>query len=65
MEAFTDHNLPVIDLLPQFMLGLLIISLFELAWVHFRLRQAKLGEYAMAFKAMGFRDFEILGANNM
>jgi sterol desaturase/sphingolipid hydroxylase (fatty acid hydroxylase superfamily) len=54
MEEFANHNLPVIDLLPQFMLGFLVISLFELAWVHFRLRQAKLGEYAMAFKAMGF-----------
>lgn len=54
MEEFADHNLPVIDLLPQFILGLIIISVFELVWVHFRLRQAKLGEYGMAFKAMGF-----------
>ncbi len=54
MEAYADYDLPLIDLLPQFMLGLIIFSFLELAWVHFRQRQAKLGEYGMTFKAMGF-----------
>lgn len=54
MEEFANYDLPMIGLLPGFMLGLLVLSFAELAWGHFRLHQAKLGEYFMTMKAMGF-----------
>lgn len=48
------ETLPLDNVLPWFFLGLLIYALGELLYVHFRLRRARLGEYGMSGKGLGF-----------
>jgi sterol desaturase/sphingolipid hydroxylase (fatty acid hydroxylase superfamily) len=54
MESLTIETLPLTKVLPLFMLGLLVYGIVELIFIHFRLRKAKLGEYGMAVKGLGF-----------
>lgn len=54
MESFEGQSLPLDDVLPLFMLGLFAYALVELAYVHFCQRKARLGEYGMSAKGLGF-----------
>ncbi len=54
MDAQTLAAVPTEQLLPWLMLALFLYGLCELAFVHFRLRRARLREYGMAFRALGF-----------
>ena len=54
MEQFAGQSLPLQDILPLFLLGLFLYGLLELAYVHFRKRQARLDEYGMTAKALVF-----------
>lgn len=54
MEAFEGQTLPLDDVLPLFLLGLFAYALLELAYVHFYKKKARLGEYGMSTKGLGF-----------
>ncbi|NND66639.1 MAG: sterol desaturase family protein [Halioglobus sp.] len=54
MDAETLAAVPTEQMLPWLMMGLFWYGLCELAFVHFRLKRARLGEYGMAFKGLGF-----------
>lgn len=54
MENINPDTLPLTQLLPLFMLALLLYGVAEFFFVHYRLRRAKLGEYGMAIKGLGF-----------
>jgi sterol desaturase/sphingolipid hydroxylase (fatty acid hydroxylase superfamily) len=54
MEHLSTEALPLTTLLPLFMLALLVYGIAEFAYMHFRLRRAKLGEYGMSLKGLGF-----------
>lgn len=54
MAPANSYALPLADLLPWFMLVLFSYALLELLYVHFYLRRARLGEYGMATKGLGF-----------
>lgn len=54
MDAQTLAAVPTEQMLPWLMLGLFLYGLAELAFVHYRLRRAGLGEYGMSFKGLGF-----------
>jgi len=53
MENMAVDSLPLTKVLPFFMLALLVYGVTEFAFVHYRLRKAKLGEYGMALKGLG------------
>ena len=54
MENLTVDSLPLAKVLPLFLLALLFYSVAEFLFIHFRQRQAKLGEYGMSLKGLGF-----------
>lgn len=54
MEATTQTPLPLETVLPIFFLAVLAYGIAEFLWVHFKQRQANLGEYGMSVKGMGF-----------
>jgi sterol desaturase/sphingolipid hydroxylase (fatty acid hydroxylase superfamily) len=54
MEDFSTDALPLAGLLPFFLLALFLYGIAEFAYVHFRLHRAKLGEYGMSLKGLGF-----------
>ena len=54
METLSLDSLPLVRILPLFMLALLIYGIAEFSFMHFRLRKAKLGEYGMSLKGLGF-----------
>ena len=49
-----EPALPLVDVLPLFMLGLFAWGLIEWALVHFRYGRANRGEYFMSIKGIGF-----------
>jgi hypothetical protein len=53
MENLTVDSLPLAKVLPLFLLALLIYGVAEFAYIHFRQRRAKPGEYGMSLKGMG------------
>ena len=61
MENINPDTLPLVQVLPFFLLALLIYGLAEFAFVHYRLRRAKTGEYGMAVKGLGFTMLAGLG----
>lgn len=54
MEPTTHTPLPLEALLPVFFLGILVYGIAEFLMVHFKKREANLGEYGMSLKGMGF-----------
>lgn len=54
MDAANTQAMPLDSLLPIFFLGILLYGFTEFLLVHFRYRQANIGEYGMALKGMGF-----------
>lgn len=54
METLSPDALPLSTALPLFLLGLLIYGIAEFCLIHFRKQAAKLGEYGMSLKGMGF-----------
>lgn len=54
MEQFTGQTQPLDNVLPFFLLALFVYGLLELVYVHFRRRQATLGEYGMSAKGLLF-----------
>lgn len=54
MDEATLAAVPTEQMLPWLLLGLFLYGLAELAFVHYRLRGARLGEYGMAAKGLGF-----------
>jgi len=54
MDTLPIESLPLVKILPLFELALFIYGLAELSFVHFRQRKAKLGEYGMSLKGLGF-----------
>lgn len=54
METTDISSLPLSEVLPLFMLALLVYGLAEFAFIHFKQRRAKMGEYGMAAKGLGF-----------
>lgn len=54
METATQTPLPLETVLPVFFLAILAYGIAEFLLVHFRKRQANLGEYGMSVKGLGF-----------
>lgn len=50
MENLAVDSLPLTKVLPFFMLALQVYGVAEFAFVHYRLRKAKPGEYGMALE---------------
>jgi sterol desaturase/sphingolipid hydroxylase (fatty acid hydroxylase superfamily) len=54
METLTLDSLPLVNILPLFLLALLVYGAAEFSYIHFRQHRAKLGEYGMSLKGLGF-----------
>lgn len=54
MDTLSIDSLPLVKVLPLFLVALFVYGLLEFSFVHFRKRKAKLGEYGMALKGLGF-----------
>lgn len=54
MDKFIGQTLPFDSVLPWLMLVLFSYALLELAYVHFYRKEARLGEYGMSTKGLGF-----------
>jgi len=54
MDEATLAAVPTEQMLPWLLLGLFLYGIAELAFVHYRLRGARLDEYGMAAKGLGF-----------
>ena len=54
METAAREPLPLETVLPVFFLAVLLYGIAEFLYVHFRKREANVGEYGMAVKGMGF-----------
>lgn len=54
MDTAAREPLPLETVLPVFFLAVLVYGIAEFLYVHFRKREANLGEYGMAVKGMGF-----------
>lgn len=57
MEPLTPDSLPLATVLPLFLAGLLIYGVTEFCYMHFKQRKAKVGEYGMSLKGLGFTFF--------
>jgi sterol desaturase/sphingolipid hydroxylase (fatty acid hydroxylase superfamily) len=54
VESFNGQSLPLDDVLPWFLLGLFVYALLELIYVYYYKHKARLGEYGMSAKGLGF-----------
>jgi sterol desaturase/sphingolipid hydroxylase (fatty acid hydroxylase superfamily) len=54
METISLDSLPLMKILPFFLLALFIYGIAEFSFMHFRQHKAKLGEYGMSLKGLGF-----------
>jgi sterol desaturase/sphingolipid hydroxylase (fatty acid hydroxylase superfamily) len=54
MEHLTVDSLPLAKVLPLFLLALLLYGVAEFTYLHLRQRSARLGEYGMSLKGLGF-----------
>ncbi len=54
MDTVPLESLPLVTILPLFVLALFIYGLAELSFLHFRQQKATLGEYGMSLKGLGF-----------
>jgi sterol desaturase/sphingolipid hydroxylase (fatty acid hydroxylase superfamily) len=54
MENISLESLPLMTILPFFLLALFTYGIAEFCFMHFRQRKAKLGEYGMSLKGLGF-----------
>ncbi len=54
MDNLSVESLPLAEVFPLFMLAIFAYGIAEFAFVHFKLRRAKLGEYGMVVKGLGF-----------
>lgn len=54
MESMTPQSLPLADILPFFLLALLVYGIAELIYMQRVQKSARLGEYGMSVKGMGF-----------
>ena len=54
MDSLNSQVLPFESVLPLFLLGLFIYAVAEFIYVHFYLHRARLGEYGMSVKGLGF-----------
>jgi sterol desaturase/sphingolipid hydroxylase (fatty acid hydroxylase superfamily) len=54
MENISLDSLPLMEVLPLFLLVLFVYGIAEFSFMHFRQRKAKLGEYGMSLKGLGF-----------
>ena len=54
MENISLDSLPLMNVLPLFLLALFVYAIAEFSFMHFKQRKAKLGEYGMSLKGLGF-----------
>jgi sterol desaturase/sphingolipid hydroxylase (fatty acid hydroxylase superfamily) len=54
MENLSLDSLPLMKVLPFFLVALFAYGIAEFSFMHFRQRKAKLGEYGMSLKGLGF-----------